>query len=500
MDAVSRSHDRGTPLYDGAALRALEAEMAARLGDGFALMARAGQAAWRELLAHWPDVQRIVVVCGPGNNGGDGYELCRLAHQSGRDARVLRIEAHAPRSELAQRACEAYREAGGRIKAFSDGFGRAQLVVDALFGIGLSREPDADAARVIDAINASGLPVFSLDVPSGLDADRGSAPGRVVHATHTLQLLAPHAGLYTGAAARSAGSLALSTLEADEALAGAPVAAYRLDPDDLRGWIAPRVRDAHKGDSGHVLCIGGDTGKGGAAILAAEAALRCGAGLVSVATRPVHVPALLARRPEAMAHGVDAGGSLEPLLAQADVIALGPGLGQGEWGAALYEQALAASTPLVLDADALNLLAQRTRVLPAGTILTPHPGEAARLLGFTAAEVQANRFAAARLLAEMFGCVVVLKGAGTLVAAPEQVPRVIAAGNPGMAVGGMGDLLTGCIAALRAQDFPAFESACCGALLHAVAGDTAAQAGERGLLPCDLLDPMRTWANGGPSA
>jgi len=235
-------------------------------------------------------------------------------------------------------------------------------------------------------------------------------------------------------------------------------------------------------------------------ILAAEAALRCGAGLTSVATRPFHVPALLARRPEAMAHGIDAGGSLEPLLAQADAIALGPGLGQDEWGAALYEQALAASRPLVLDADALNLLARRTRVLPSGTILTPHPGEAARLLGFTAAEVQANRFAAARLLAEMFGCVVVLKGAGTLVAAPEQVPRVIAAGNPGMAVGGMGDLLTGCIAALRAQGLAAFESACCGALLHAVAGDTAAQAGERGLLPSDLLDPMRTWANAGPSA
>src|SRR5690606_14059055 len=211
MDAGS--DHRGSPLYDAAALRALEADMAARLGDGFALMARAGQAAWRELLARWPDVQRIVVVCGPGNNGGDGYELCRHAHQSGRDARVLRIDAHAPRTELAQRACEAYREAGGRIKAFGDGFGRAELVVDALFGIGLAREPDADAARVIDAINASGLPVFSLDVPSGLDADRGSAPGRVVQASHTLQLLGPHRGLHTGIAARCAGTLGLDTLD-----------------------------------------------------------------------------------------------------------------------------------------------------------------------------------------------------------------------------------------------------------------------------------------------
>src|SRR5690606_10407363 len=273
---------RGSPLYDAAALRALEADMAGRLGGGFQLMARAGQAGWRELLARWPGVQRIVVVCGPGNNGGDGYELCRHAHESGRDARVLRIDAHAPRTGLAERACEAYREAGGRIKAFEGGFGTAQLVVDALFGIGLTRAPDAASAELIDAINGSGLPVFSLDVPSGLDADRGCVPGRVVHASHTLQLLGPHPGLYTGAAARCTGTLALSTLGADAALAQAPVAAWRLGRADLRGWIAPRARDAHKGDSGHVLCIGGDTGRGGAVMLATEAALRCGAGLASV--------------------------------------------------------------------------------------------------------------------------------------------------------------------------------------------------------------------------
>ena len=497
MDA--RTPARGTPLYDGTALRALEARAEQDLGDGFALMARAGQAAWRELLARWPGVQRIVVVCGPGNNGGDGYELCRHAHQSGRDARVLRLAAHEPRTRLARRARDAYREAGGRIKDFGDGFGRAELVVDALFGIGLSREPDAEAARAIDAINASGLPVFSLDVPSGLDADRGSAPGRVVRASHTLQFLAPHVGLCTGVAPRCTGTLSVATLEVEELLADAKPAAVRLDRGDLRGWIAPRARDAHKGDSGHVLCAGGDLGRGGAVMLAADAALRCGAGLVSVATRPAHVPALLARRPEAMARGVEASAEFAPMLDQADVVAVGPGLGQEEWGEALYAQALAAGKPLVLDADALNLLARCERILPAGTILTPHPGEAARLLGFTAAEVQANRFAAARLLAEMFGCVVVLKGAGTLVAAPERTPRVVAAGNPGMAVGGMGDLLTGCIAALRAQGFEAFEAACCGALLHAVAGDDAAVEGERGLLPGDLLAALRAWANGGPA-
>ncbi|MGY1409730.1 NAD(P)H-hydrate dehydratase [Luteimonas sp. A611] len=497
MDADPNA--RGTPLYDTAALRAVEARAAGHSGDAFTLMARAGQAAWRELLARWPQARRIVVVCGPGNNGGDGYELGRHALGSGCDARVLRLGTHAPRTPLAQRACAAFVDAGGQVADVGAGFGDADLIVDALFGIGLSRAPDAATAALIDAINASALPVFSLDVPSGLDADTGSAPGAVVRATHTLQFLAAHAGLHGGVAPRCSGSLSLATLDAEEFLANAPVAALRLQAADLRDWLAPRRRDAHKGDSGHVLCVGGDLGTGGAVMLAADAALRCGAGLVSVATRPEHVAALLARRPEAMVRGIDSPAQLDAMLERASVVALGPGLGQDEWGERLYERVLASSRPLLLDADALNLLARSPRALHADTVLTPHPGEAARLLGVSVAEIQGNRFAAARLLAEMCGCVVVLKGAGSLVAAPGRTPRVIAAGNPGMAVGGMGDLLSGCIAALRAQGLDGFEATCCGTLLHAAAGDTAARGGERGMLPGDLLDAMRLWSNGGPT-
>src|SRR5690606_4089315 len=223
MDADSNT--RGTPLYDTAALRAVEARAAADSGDAFTLMARAGQAAWRELLARWPEAQRIVVVCGPGNNGGDGYELCRHALASGRDARVLRLATHAPRTALAQRACVAFVDAGGQQADIDAGFGDADLIVDALFGIGLSRAPDAAAAGLIGAVKASGEPVFSLDVPSGLDADTGSAPGAVVRATHTLQFLAAHAGLHGGVAPRCTGSLSLAALDAEQFLAGAPVAA-----------------------------------------------------------------------------------------------------------------------------------------------------------------------------------------------------------------------------------------------------------------------------------
>ena len=264
---------------------------------------------------------------------------------------------------------------------------------------------------------------------------------------------------------------------------------------DLARWLHPRDRDSHKGDNGHVLCVGGDHGSGGAIVLCAQAALRSGAGLASVATRAEHVPALLARQPEAMVHAVDSGEAFAPLLQRADVVAIGPGLGRGEWGRALLAAALRAGKPLLLDADALNLLAEAPRAV-ADAVLTPHPGEAARLIGITVAEVQEEREASARALASRFDAVAVLKGAGTLVAAPDGRIARIEAGNPGMATGGMGDLLTGVIAALRAQGLDAFDAAACGALLHAAAGDAAAEeGGMRGLLPGDLLPHLRRLGN-----
>jgi NAD(P)H-hydrate epimerase len=269
-----------------------------------------------------------------------------------------------------------------------------------------------------------------------------------------------------------------------------------IGPDALPAWLPPRPRDSHKGANGHVLCIGGDHGSGGAIVLCAQAALRAGAGLASVATRAAHVPPLLARQPEAMAHAVESADALAPLFARADVIAIGPGMGQGEWGRAMLDAVLAASKPLVLDADALNLLGAAPRALPADAILTPHPGEAARLLGTDTASVQADRNEAALALVRQHGAIVVLKGAGTIVAAPGRMSRVVAAGNPGMATGGMGDLLTGVIAALRAQGLDAFDAASCGALLHAHAGDLAAREdGMRGLLPSDLLRWLHRCAN-----
>lgn len=485
-----------SPLYATHAARALDARATHALGgDPYVLMQRAGLAAWQYLLLHWPEAQRIVVVCGPGSNGGDGYVLARHAHRAGRAVDVVHLPAHVPGNPVAQRACTDYVAGGGQVTLFDDALPKADVVVDALFGIGLSREPEGEVQALIEAINAQAAPVFALDVPSGVDADKGCAPGAAVLATRTLQFIARHAGLYTGDALEYTGELALEELDVPAAVFdSAPVEAALLGHDALARWLLPRRRNTHKGESGHVLCLGGDEGSGGAIALCAEAALRAGAGLVSVATRPVNVAALLARRPEVMVRAVEATDHLAALIARARVIAVGPGLGQGEWGRALFLHAVRSAKPLVLDADALNLLS--TSPLPLDdAVLTPHPGEAARLLECSNADVQRDRFAAAHAIARRHGCVVVLKGAGTVVAAPGETPRVIDAGNSGMAVGGMGDVLTGVIAALRAQGLSAFDAASTGALLHALAGDAAAWDGQRGLLPSDLFPHLRRLSN-----
>jgi NAD(P)H-hydrate epimerase len=483
-------------LFDIAAARRLDAQASALVGDGGAsLMQQAGLAAFHCLLERWPQAQRIGVVVGAGNNGGDGYVLAGLARAAGRQVTVLRLATDAPATTLSQQAEQAFIAAGGAVTHFDGGLPQVDLLVDALFGIGLNRAPAGGAADLINAITASGLPVLSLDVPSGVDAQTGNVPGVAIRATVTLQFIVRHQGLYTGAALEHVGGRRLAALElpagADQ---GVQHSAECWQQPRLRAQLPARRANTHKGESGHVLCVGGNLGSGGAVMLASESALRAGAGLVSVATRAAHVAPLLARLPEAMVHAVQDAQDLQALLPRAGVIAIGPGLGQDDWAHELWRQVLASGKPLVIDADALNLLAKAPQP-PGDAILTPHPGEAARLLGLSTAQVQADRFTAARALADRFHAVVVLKGAGSVVAAPDSVPRVIAAGNPGMAVGGMGDLLTGIIAALRAQGLGAFDAASTGALLHSLAGDAAASDGQRGLLPTDLLAPLRRLVN-----
>ncbi|GAP67424.1 hypothetical protein MBSD_n2748 [Mizugakiibacter sediminis] len=481
-------------LYTAAQARALDRD-AARFGVGsHDLMQRAGWAAFAALRRRWPEAVRIGVLCGPGNNGGDGFVLARLALEAGMAVRVL-APASPARGDAAQ-ARAALLEAGGRIEPWSEALPPADVYVDALYGIGLDRAPEGEAAALIEALNAGGAPVLALDVPSGLDADSGHAPGAAVRAAATVGFVAWKRGLFTGQAADHCGALELATLDLPDALYAAHAPDARLLTAEA---LPPRARGGHKGDYGRVLVIGGDHGMGGAARLAGEAALRVGAGLVEIATRAEHVAPILAARPELMPRAVDGPQALQAACERADVIALGPGLGQGAWGHALWLTALLdAQRPLVLDADALNLLAREPRALRDAAVLTPHPGEAARLLGCEVAAVQRDRYAAARTLAQRYAAVVVLKGAGTLVASPSGDVAVCRWGNPGMASGGMGDVLTGVIAALMAQGQAPWPAACLGVGLHARAGDLAAAAGERGLLASDLFAPLRALVNGQP--
>ena len=468
------------------------------------LMARAGLGAWRLLLDRWPQAQRIGIVCGPGNNGGDGYVLAELARSSGRHVFMLRLGDEV-KAGVARRAADAYLQAGGEAATFlvDDGLPQADVWVDALFGIGLQRPLEGMAADLVAALNHQTSPVLALDVPSGVDADSGHHHGLAIKAVVTLSFIAGKPGLYTGAGRAVAGEVVIDSLGlADHVFDDLEPAARIARPDALSLWLKPRARNAHKGSFGTVLCIGGDHGFGGAVALSAEAAHRVGAGMVSAATRAEHVPVLLTRCPETMVRAVESAAQLKPLLDRCTVIAIGPGLGRGEWGEALLEAAseaaIAQGLPMVIDADALNLLSKSPKAPKAldMAVLTPHPGEAARLLRTSVADIEQDRIASAKRLADEYGCVVVCKGAGTVVAAPNEIPVIVDAGNPGMATGGMGDVLTGVIAALVAQGCANFDAAICGALLHAAAGDAAAHDdGERGLLPSDLFPQLRRLAN-----
>lgn len=502
---IARRALAGLELFGEAAVRAIDARLVeASEGDPYLLMQRAAWAALDALKQRWPSARTLALVCGPGNNGGDGWVMARLAESAGYDAWVVHLQADETRGS--PEALRARRDWRGRRVAWEDdpelaaeSLALADVIVDAVFGIGLTRAPAAAHAGLIEAINAAQRPVLALDLPSGLIADTGHAPGVAVQADLSVSFVAAKPGLYSGAGRALAGQRRLAALLPEGVDAPGPAADYEpralaLGAGALAGVLPRRRLEAHKGDSGHVLVLGGDTGMAGAALLCARAALRAGAGLLSLGTRATHAAALVAAQPECMIRGVEEAAELEPLLVRATVIALGPGLGQGDWARALFERVLGVPMPCVLDADALNLLSQAPRSCPHA-VLTPHPGEAARLLGIGVAEVQRDRFAALALLVQRFECPVVLKGAGSLVGAPGELPRVIDAGNPGMAVGGMGDLLTGVIAALIAQGLTPFEAATFGALAHAAAGDVAAVDGERGLLPSDLLMPLRRLLN-----
>jgi len=492
-------------LHTAAAVRALEARaLAMHSADGAVLMRRAAAAALEALRAGWPMARDIVVLCGGGNNGGDGWMLAGLARAAGLSPQVLwTTPPDALRGEAAVAAAEAL-AAGVPASAFdATGAAPAQLahadvIVDALLGLGLTQAVRPPIAAAIEAINAAGRPVLALDLPSGLCADSGRVQGVAVRADVTITFIALKAGLRLGAGPDHAGQVRLATLGIVDDLA--PPAWTLLDAARVRSAIPARRRDAHKGQGGHVFVVGGGPGMPGAARLAGEAALRVGAGRVTVACAADSALAIAAGRPELMVRGLPAAPEaaaqqLRAALVGADVLVVGPGLGRDAWAQAVLTAALDAAKPTVVDADALHLLqavGATAQVAPtrASRIYTPHPGEAAQLLGLTAAAVQADRPAALAALLARLGGVVVLKGAGTLLATTGRVPAVCDRGDPVLAAPGTGDVLAGAIAGLLAQSGDAatvaFEAACAAVWLHARAGERSTNAASRGVLAGEI--------------
>ena len=463
---------------------------------GLTLMQRAGAAAFALAQSRWPAAGDITVLCGIGNNAGDGYVLARLALQASSTVRVLQLGDPGRLKGDALVCASAYREAGGEVHGFEGLPARTDLVVDAVFGTGLEREVAGKWLEAVRAVNDHPAPVLALDLPSGLHADSGRILGGAVRASATISFIGLKQGMFTAEGPACCGEISFDALQVPAVIYSKEIlSARRLDWRQQSSRHQPRSRSAHKGDFGHVLLIGGELGFSGALRLAGEAAARSGAGLVSLATRPQHTASLPAGRPELMCHGIERARDLNPLLKRATVIAIGPGLGQSKWAQELFCRALESRLPLVVDADALNLLAAEP-MCRDDWVLTPHPGEAARLLGCSVAEIQADRFGAASLLQQRFAGHAVLKGAGTLICGPDDRPiGVCSDGNPGMASGGMGDLLTGIIGGLLAQGYDAGEACSNGVCLHAAAGDRAAEAGEKGMLAGDLLPHIRHLLN-----
>jgi hydroxyethylthiazole kinase-like uncharacterized protein yjeF len=482
------------PIYSSGAIRELEAR-----ASGVPLMERAGRSAAELARSLCGDTAKaILVVAGPGNNGGDAFEAAALLKRGFFRVSLVFVGEREKLSEDAKRSLAEWESAGGTLLEAIPNGTRFDLAIDGLFGIGLKRPLQGKHCAIVGKLNALRVPVLALDVPSGIDADTGAVMGCAVRATHTLTFIAHKPGLLTADGPDHCGELRVDALGLDPAALREPEGAL-LDPDILSAAVAPRPRSFHKGQAGSVGILGGAAGMVGAAVIAGRAALRCGAGRVYVgmlARRPplfdTANPELMLREPRAL---------LEKGML--DVLVAGPGMGKADAGFRALRAALGVPVPLVLDADALNLIsgsrplsaaaAKRT----AATIMTPHPAEAARLLASSTRSVQADRVAAARAIARRYRALALLKGNGSVVAEPGGRFWINSSGNPGMASAGMGDALAGIVAALCAQGAQPLEALLAGTWLHGAAADAlvAAGSGPVGITASEVIDGARELIN-----
>ena len=482
-------------LYTATQSRAADARAITELRvTGFELMLRAGQFALDRLLEAWPAAASISIYAGKGNNAGDGYVIAALAIDLGLRAEIIQVGTAPATGDASMAVSFAARRKVPVIPFAADylvGAVGGAVLVDALLGTGQAGPPRGDFALAVAALNASGRPLLAVDVPTGLNADTGGPCGEdatlVVRADLTATFITRKLGQYTGLGRQVCGRVCFDSLGVDPRWCG--VGVPLVDTVPAR---EPLSVHAYKHQRGHVAIAGGDLSMGGAVLLAGEAALRAGAGMVTIVTRPAHRPAILARRPELMVMDAEDDAAVKSVLGRATCVVLGPGLDRHEWGRKLYQTVTGVTlAPVLLDADGFHHWLESSRTFrPA--VATPHVAEAARLLSTSSAAIQRDRPAAARALVQRIGDVVVLKGAGTLIA-DQRALTVCGAGNPSMASAGMGDVLCGIIAAQIVDSHSSYAAAVRGVVLHSVAGDHAAFRGSpHSLLASDLFDELRS--------
>lgn len=461
--------------------------------DMCSLMLRAGQAVFDELLHRYPHLKHILICCGKGNNGGDGYVVGRLALDSGLTVTLWQVGSAQELIGDAATARDAFIEAGGSISPPENTVSSSvDVIVDGLLGTGIKGDVRPYFAHLIERLNQAQAPIVAIDTPSGLNTDTGAVAGSAIVADYTVTFIGVKQGLVTGSARAHTGVLSFAGLGVDDVFGKQNRASALLAQAPWLELMETRARDTHKGRQGSVLVVGGNDGMSGAAYLASCAALRAGAGLAAVYVHPESCLPVRSLLPEAMVSHGEA--ELEQRAQWASAICIGPGLGRDDWGESVYKSTMQMTTqydkPVVVDADGLYWLSLTSERID-NRVLTPHPGEAARLLGLTSAEIEADRYSAARRLQSQFGGVVVLKGAGTIIC-DGTTTVVCHAGNPGMATGGMGDVLAGTIASFLAQGYPLFRASVLGTLVHSCAADrNAMKNGEVGMMASDILTDIR---------
>ena len=476
--------------------------------SGYSLMQMAAEFSLDVILREFSPVEELIIFCSKGKNSGDGFLLGSYAKEFGLDVTVVMSNAAKELKGVSNKAFKEMQDS--KVKTITTKslaklkVSDKAVIVDALIGTGLKGNLRKNIKDSILALNKLGLksPVVSLDIPSGVNPDTGGINDICVYADITATFVAQKRGCFTSTGKKVSGEVIYSDLEIPKRIFSKVASSSCIvDYEKAISEVVYREQDAHKGDFGHVLVIGGDRGMGGAGLLASKAAVHSGAGLTSLVTRPEHVTASLVSCPEVMAKGVNSGQDLEEFLTKPNVIAIGPGLGQSAWSEQMIQrvfwEAEKRDVSVIMDADALNLLAKLklSSNLPKKLILTPHPGEAATLLNTSVGIIESDRFSAAAKIQSKFNATVILKGSGTIICHKSGGKKkwgICDSGNPGMATGGMGDVLTGVIAGLLAQGLTIKEAAEAGVDLHAKAADQSSlELGEAGLTSSDVIEELR---------